>query len=114
MSVTADPKPQAPRFVTLKIHRFTPHQGHFWTTYRVPYTESLSVLTALRTIYEQIDPSLVIRQEQCLRGNCTVCEVRIDGKIKKACSVPLTDQDTVVIEPKNPARVIRDLVCAPR
>ena len=98
--------------VTVRVRRYSPSAGFDWSTYTVPYEQRMSVLTVLRWIYENLDPTLTIRQDQCGRGICTVCNVRLGGKLQKACTVPVNPGDELVVEPQNPRKVLRDLVCA--
>jgi len=80
--------------------------------YIVPYSHRLSVFTLLREIYEKQDPTLAFRNQQCGRGLCGNCQIRVgvNGKMTKGCTVPLKPGDHVVIEPQNRQKVIRDLV----
>jgi succinate dehydrogenase/fumarate reductase-like Fe-S protein len=81
-------------------------------TYVVPYTHRMSVLTMLREIYEKQDPTLAFRNQQCGRGICGTCHVRvgINGKVVKGCSIPLEPGSRVTVHPYSRAKVIRDLV----
>jgi fumarate reductase iron-sulfur subunit len=98
--------------VTVRVRRYSPAAGFSWSTYTIPYEQRMSVLTALRWIYENLDPTLTIRQEQCGRGLCTVCNVKLGGRTQKACTVPVNPGDELVVEPHNPRKVLRDMVCA--
>jgi len=80
--------------------------------YVVPYRQRLSVFTLLREIYEKQDPTLAFRNQQCGRGLCGNCHIRVglNGKMTKGCTIPLKPGDHVVIEPLSRQKVIRDLV----
>jgi succinate dehydrogenase/fumarate reductase-like Fe-S protein len=80
-------------------------------TYVVPYRNRMSIFTLLREIYEQQDPTLAFRNQQCGRGICGTCYVRIgvNGKPIKGCSIPLEPGSRVVIKPYFQNKVIRDL-----
>jgi succinate dehydrogenase/fumarate reductase-like Fe-S protein len=84
--------------------------------YVVPYINRMSVFTILREIYENQDPTLAFRTQQCGRGICGICRVSIDldrlgwkNKNVKGCSVVLEPGDCVVIRPLSNEKVIRDL-----
>lgn len=100
--------------ITADIFRFDPAQDAEprIQRYVVPYSQRLSVFTLLREIYEKQDPTLAFRNQQCGRGLCGNCHIRVgvNGKMTKGCTVPLKPGDHVVVEPLNRQKVIRDLV----
>lgn len=100
--------------ITAEIFRFDPavDAEPRMQTYIVPYRHRMSILTMLREIYEKQDPTLAFRNQQCGRGICGTCHVRvsINGKLTKGCSVPLEPGSKVVLMPASRAKVIRDLV----
>ena len=98
--------------VTVKVRRYSPASGFGWSEYQVPYEDRMSALTALRWIYANLDPTITFRQQQCGRGICNVCLVKCGGKVQKTCALPLRPGDEIVLEPQNPRKVLRDLVCA--
>jgi len=69
---------------------------------------SLSVLQAIRRVYQTVDGSLSFRNSDCRRGVCGVCSMMIDGRRRLACMCVATDGMTV--EPPPRLRVIKDLV----
>lgn len=79
--------------------------------YEVPCQRRMSVLSVLRHIYEEIDPTLAFRNYHCSRGICNTCRINLNGRQVKACSVPVRPGDHLVIRPFQEKRVIRDLVC---
>ncbi len=94
--------------VTLEIHRRCGDRR--WVErYAVPYDSRMNLLSALHRIYTEMDPTLCFRVEQCTRGICDVCQVRVNGKKVKACSTPVYPGQHLVVEPAN-NRVVRDLV----
>tara|TARA_B100000949_G_C14174693_1_gene404849 strand:- start:487 stop:861 length:375 start_codon:yes stop_codon:yes gene_type:complete len=81
----------------------------------VPYHTRMSVFTLLREIYTHQDQTLAFRNQQCGRGICGTCQVRlqINGskeKPLKGCTIPLQPGAHVIIKPYRENKVIRDLV----
>jgi len=66
--------------VTLDLVRFNPATGEDSSVQRyvLPYRRRLSIFTALREIYELQDPTIAFRNQQCGRGICGTCRVRVD------------------------------------
>ncbi len=79
--------------------------------YEVPYQHRMNVLSVLRYIYQEIDPTFVFRNYECTRGICNTCRINLNGRLVKACSVPVRPGDHLVIRPYQEKQVIRDLVC---
>ncbi|MEA4814113.1 MAG: 2Fe-2S iron-sulfur cluster-binding protein [Oscillospiraceae bacterium] len=94
--------------VRLKIKRSQPKPGRF-QTYEVPYVKGMTVLTALRYIWENMDSTLAYRNNHCGRGVCMACLVKLNGKVCRACSSQMMSGETYTVEPAND-KVIRDLV----
>ena len=83
--------------------------------FTVRYHYRMSVFTLLREIYARQDQTLAFRNQQCGRGICGTCRVRvsIDGNEEKAlkgCTLPLEPGSHVVVKPYIENKVIRDLV----
>ncbi|MBI2371903.1 MAG: 2Fe-2S iron-sulfur cluster binding domain-containing protein [Deltaproteobacteria bacterium] len=101
MSRTARP-------ITVTVRRFDP--GHDtqprYERFEVPSSHGLSVLQVMAQIYEQSSPSLAFMYS-CRLGKCTSCHVRVNGKVRLACST-IVDGD-LVLEPVPHYAVIRDL-----
>lgn len=100
--------------IVAEIFRFDPSvdKEPRMQTYTVPYLHRMSILTLLREIYEKQDPTLAFRNQQCGRGICGTCHVRVNvnGKLTKGCSIPLEPGSKVIVKPANESKVIRDLV----
>lgn len=103
--------------IVAEIFRYDPStdQDPYVDEYRVPYYKRMSVFTLLREIYEKKDPTLAFRNQQCGRGICGVCHLRVEingkeNELVKACSVPLKPGDCISIYPRNQEKIIRDLV----
>ena len=100
------------------IYRFDPSVGtqERMERYVVPYHTRMSVFTLLREIYTHQDQTLAFRNQQCGRGICATCRVRlqVDGgkeRSVKGCTIPLEPGSHVVIKPHSD-NVIRDIVVA--
>ncbi len=109
-----EPKDELGKPIQAEIFRFDPSSDETprMQQYIVPYTHRMSIFTLLREIYENQDPTLAFRNQQCGRGLCGTCQFRIgvNGKVVKGCTIPLKPGDQVVIEPFSRKKVIRDLV----
>ena len=77
----------------------------------VPSDHRMNVVSVLQFIRENLDPTFVYRTYRCTRGICNSCRVRLNGRVVKACSVPVRPGDHLILEPHNNGNVIRDLVC---
>ena len=100
--------------IVVEILRFDPTHDEVprMQTYIVPYRKRMTILTLLREIYETQDPTLAFRNQQCGRGICGTCHVRVgsSGKLTKACRIPLEPGSHLTLKPSNTEKVIRDLV----
>jgi fumarate reductase iron-sulfur subunit len=100
--------------IVLEVLRFDPavDKEPYLKKYQVPYRRRMSILTALREIYETQDPTLAFRNQQCGRGICGTCQVRVgdDGKVTKGCRIPLEPGSHIKVTPFSQNKVIRDLV----
>jgi len=107
--------------VTLDVFRYNPEAGEEGSFQRfiLAYRRRMSVFTALREIYELHDPTLAFRRQQCGRGICGTCRLKVDidrlgfdNKSIKSCAVTLEPGDHVTIRPARDHGIIRDLVVA--
>ena len=99
--------------IEIRILRYRPAQDaepHFMS-YRLSYTEDMSVLQALQSIKDDQDPSLSFRWS-CRMAVCGSCGMMIGGKPQLACSTFLRDlaPGPVVVEPLENFPIERDLV----
>lgn len=79
-------------------------------TVSFPDGEIVSVLNVLEAIYREQDPTLAFFDHAaCRQAACGKCMVRVDGAVKLACKEPA--HETMLLEPYNSARVVRDLLC---
>ncbi len=95
--------------VTVKIQRFDPSEDRepYYASYEVPMTKGLTVLSAMRYIYENLDHSLAY-YDSCRIGKCAGCHVKVNGHTHLACNALVTGD--IVLEPQGGYTVIRDLV----
>ena len=77
--------------------------------FEVPHAKAMTVLSMLRYIYENIDPTLAFRDFRCGRGVCNTCRVRVNSKLKRMCETPVQPGQEILLEPA-PGRIIKDLV----
>ncbi|HWR28449.1 MAG TPA: 2Fe-2S iron-sulfur cluster-binding protein [Negativicutes bacterium] len=98
--------------INLKVLRFNPEVDSlpYYQTYVLPWTEGLTLLKAVKKIYETIDPTLGYRNYFCGRGLCGSCVMTVDGVVKKSCHVVLEPGKEYLVEPAKNYPVIRDLV----
>lgn len=98
----------AARPITVTVRRFDP--GHDtqprFERFEVPPSRGLSVLQVLAQLYEQYSPSLAFMYS-CRLGKCTSCHVRVNGRVRLACSTIV--EGDLVLEPVPRYAVIRDL-----
>ncbi len=79
--------------------------------YEIETDGPMAVLEVLNTIFYGKDPTLAYRRYRCGRRICRSCEVKLDGKVVRACATLLRPGETHILEPARPEAVIRDLVC---
>lgn len=99
--------------IEIRILRYLPAQDaepHFMS-YRLSYTEDMSVLQALQSIKDDQDPSLSFRWS-CRMAVCGSCGMMIDGRPQLACSTFLRDlaPGPITVEPLENFPIERDLV----
>jgi fumarate reductase iron-sulfur subunit len=99
--------------IELRILRYRPASDSepVFATYRVPYSDDMSVLQALQSIKDTQDGSLSFRWS-CRMAVCGSCGMMINGTPKLACNTFVRDlaPNTVTIEPLQNFPIERDLV----
>lgn len=97
---------------TLKVARFDSLNDSepSYKNYEIPFGGSMSVLMALEYVYEHVDETLAFRRYCCGTARCNSCLVRANGKKIRACSTLVEEGKTLVVEPAEGYRVIKDLV----
>ncbi len=99
--------------ITVSILREDPPGGQspHREIFEVMSDREMTVLEALQEIHQRWDPSLAYRRYRCGRRLCGSCEVKLDGRIVRACATLLLPGRSYVIDPARAGSVIRDLVC---
>ncbi|MEM3697758.1 MAG: 2Fe-2S iron-sulfur cluster-binding protein [Candidatus Bathyarchaeia archaeon] len=95
----------------VKILRFNPDVDDkpYYTIYKVPLEDGMSLMDVLDYIYKNVDSTLAYYSHTaCRRGVCGRCTLMINGKASLACQTIV--QGDVTIEPPSKFQVIRDLV----
>lgn len=99
--------------IEIRVLRYRPAKDaepHFMS-YRIPYSDDMSVLQGLQSIKDDLDSSLSFRWS-CRMAVCGSCGMMIDGQPKLACSTFLRDlaPGPVTVEPLENFPIERDLV----
>jgi len=100
--------------------RDNPDSGGYRQTFRVPYEDGMNITTVLQRIAarpitdegEQTTP--VAYDACCLEEVCGACTMRINGRVRQACSALvenlLKDEPEITLEPMTKFPVVRDLL----
>lgn len=99
--------------VKLTIFRYDPDVDPYprFKTYVLPLKEEITLLMALKYIYENIDNTLAFRNYCCGAGPlCGSCLLTVNDKTVYSCNVPLKGGEELIIEPPRGFPVIKDLV----
>ena len=91
--------------ITLTVRR-TPPASEL-ESFEVEVLVGMSVFNVLERIRDTIDPSLAI-PISCRIGKCDICFVRVNGRVRWACTEPATDD--MLLEPAPRYVVLKDLV----
>jgi succinate dehydrogenase/fumarate reductase-like Fe-S protein len=91
--------------ITLTVRRTPPAPE--LERYEVEVLAGMSVFNVLERIRDTIDPSLAI-PISCRIGKCDICFVRVNGRVRWACTEPATDD--MLLEPAPRYVVLKDLV----
>ncbi len=72
--------------IEIEVLRYRPEQDKepFYQTYKVPFTDDMSVLQGLQTIKDDLDSTLSFRWS-CRMAICGSCGMMVDGKPRLAC-----------------------------
>lgn len=98
--------------IIIKIKREDPlsKKDAFLETFEIPMEREKTILEILNEIYEKRDDSLAFRHYRCGRRICRSCEVKLDGKIVRACGTLLSPGGRHLLEPAHAEALIKDLV----
>ena len=103
----------AERIIAIECLRYNPETdaAPSYATYRVPFTDDMSVLQGLQQIKDVFDGSLTFRWS-CRMAICGSCGMMLNGVPALACSTFLRDYypDGLRVEPMTHIPVVRDLV----
>ena len=109
MSDTTNPS----KVIELRVLRYRPASDRepVFVSYRVAYSDDMSVLQALQSIKDTQEGSLSFRWS-CRMAICGSCGMMINGEPKLACNTFVRDlaPDAVIIEPLQNFPIERDLV----
>jgi succinate dehydrogenase / fumarate reductase iron-sulfur subunit len=98
------------RFDILRYSAGDSRPPHF-QVYELTLDRKASVLEALLTIQDELDPSLAFRSA-CRGAVCGSCAMAVNGRLQLACRVPLQTiaGRKVVLEPLPGFEILKDLV----
>jgi succinate dehydrogenase/fumarate reductase-like Fe-S protein len=84
--------------------RKSPHEEPYMEKYKVPVQKGMSVLNVIDYISENCDTTLSY-EASCRRGICSVCMVKINGKVYKSCMELAPEEDIEITNgSKNPVK----------
>lgn len=96
----------------VKIYRYDPSadtSSHF-DTFDVPAMPHWTVMDVLDYISENSDSTIAyFKHGACDHGICSRCALRVNGKVRLACSTEISEEQALEIKPVND-HVLRDLV----
>jgi len=108
----------AEKTVVLRIlRRDGPAGTDRWHEFEIPFRPSMNVIAALQAVQknpvtrsgEAVNP--VAWESNCLEEVCGACTMRINGKVRQACSALVsTLRQPITLEPMSKFPVVRDLV----
>lgn len=98
--------------IVIKIRREDPlsKKEAYFETFEIPAEREMTILEILNEIYEKWDDTLAYRYYRCGRRICRSCEVKLDGKIVRACGTLLSPGGRYLLEPAYVEALIKDLV----
>lgn len=76
-------------------------------TFAVEVLAGMSVFNVLERIRDNLDPTLAV-PISCRIGKCDICFVKVNGKVRWACTEPASDG--MLVEPAPRYVVLKDLV----
>jgi fumarate reductase iron-sulfur subunit len=105
--------PAPRRTIEMQVLRYRPEQEDkpVWQSYKVPFTDDMSVLQALQHIKDEMDGTLSFRWS-CRMAICGSCGMMVDGKPALSCKTFLRDlmPGPVHVEALAHFAIVRDLV----
>jgi succinate dehydrogenase/fumarate reductase iron-sulfur protein len=94
----------------VKVLRYDPDRSPspFFQEFIIPYERESTILDSLYYIYWRLDGSLAFRGSCFAGGWCSVCTVKVNGKVLLPCKQFMEKE--MVIEPLPGYPVLRDLI----
>ena len=77
-------------------------------SYEISTEGPISILQAIRKVYQTKDASLSFRNSDCRRGVCGICSMMVDGRRQLTCMCLATNG--MMVGPQPNRRLIKDLV----
>lgn len=95
----------------VKIERVREKESLGTDTFEIPYSEGMTVLAVLETIYRGQDPTIAYRYS-CKTGMCGTCSMMINHKAGLSCAkkAEACDDGYLYLSPLPKGRTVRDLV----
>jgi succinate dehydrogenase / fumarate reductase, iron-sulfur subunit len=104
--------------IRLRIKRQKDAQSApYWEEFDVPYRPNMNVISALMEIQRRPvnakgeKVSAVVWESNCLEEVCGACSMKINGKVRQACSALIDRlEQPIILEPMSTFPVERDLI----
>ena len=99
----------------IKIMRYDPSVSveSYFDKFDVPVKPHWTVMDVLDYISENLDSTVAYyKHGACDHGICGRCSLRVNGKVKLACSAEISEEISLEILPVN-KNIVRDLVVNP-
>ena len=76
--------------IKAKIYRYNPDgdKEPYFQDHEVPTDRRVTVHELLNTIHRDIYGTPAFRTYKCYKGRCSLCFVKLNGKVGKSCSTP--------------------------
>lgn len=106
------------KMIRMKVRRQeSKDQTPYWEEFRIPYRPNMNVISALMEIQkkpvnaEGKNVRSVLWEYNCLEEVCGACSMRINGRVRQACSALIDKlEQPIVLEPMSTFPVEKDLV----
>lgn len=106
------------KLLQFKIKRQdSPDEPSYWEEFSIPYRPNMNVISALMEIQrnpfniEGKKVKSVVWEYNCLEEVCGACSMRINGKVRQACSALVDNlKQPITLEPMSTFPVQKDLV----
>lgn len=97
--------------ILARVRRENPQSGEVrFQDYPIQTDREMNVMMILSHIFRHMDSTLAYRDYECYRGVCMSCLLKINGTGARGCSTIVKPGETVVLEPPDGHKVIKDLV----